>query len=68
MIRRQAELARDAAAQRLFETDRQAVLVASGDQRHARGGAHRGIGVGLRRAHTVGGETVEVGLMKSRRP
>src|SRR6516165_5797958 len=61
MIRRQAEFSRDAVAQRFFETDRQPVLVATGDQRHARGGAYRGIGVGLREAHAGGGDTVDVG-------
>jgi hypothetical protein len=42
-----------AALQRLLEPDRQAVLVASGQQRDPRRRAHRAVGVGLREAHPL---------------
>ena len=61
MLRRQTDLARHTRAQRLFEPDGQPVLVTPGNQRDAGGGADRGIGIGLREAHTLGGDAIDVG-------
>ena len=61
MLRRQTDLARHTRAQRLFEPDVQSVLVTPGNQRDAGGGADRGIGVGLRKAHALGGDAVDIG-------
>jgi hypothetical protein len=61
MVRRQTDLARHARAQRLFEPDGQPVLVTPGNQRDPGGGADRGIGIGLREAHSLGGDAIDVG-------
>jgi len=45
----------------LFQADRQPVLVPPGDQRHAGGGADRGIGVGLQETQAVGRKAVDIG-------
>ena len=51
------------AVKRFFQTDRKAVLVASRDQRRACRRAYGGIGVSLRKAHTLGGQPVDVGRL-----
>ena len=61
MGRRQTDLARHTRAQRLLEPDLRSVLVTPGNQRDAGGGADRGIGVGLRKAHALGGDAVDIG-------
>ncbi len=61
MVRRQTDLARHTRAQGLFKPHRQPVLVAPGNQRHPGGGADRGIGVGLREAHSLGGDAIDIG-------
>jgi hypothetical protein len=61
MARRQTDLARRPRAQRLFEPDRQPVLVTPSDQRDSGSGADRGIGISLREAHALGGDAVDIG-------
>jgi hypothetical protein len=61
MVRRQTDLARHARAQRLFEPDRQPVLVTPGNQRDAGGGADCRIGIGLGEAHALGGDAIDIG-------
>ena len=45
--------------ERLLQADRQAVLVAPGDQADARRRAHRAVGVGVREHHALGRQPVE---------
>jgi hypothetical protein len=61
MIRRQTDFPRHAAGQRLFEPDRQPVLVTPGHQGDARGGAYGRIGIGLHEADPLGRDAVDVG-------
>ncbi len=61
MVGRKTDLARHSRAQRLFEADGQPVLVTPGNKRDAGGGADRGIGIGLREAHALGGDAVDIG-------
>ncbi len=61
MTRRKADLSWRTGAQRLFQTDRQPVLVTPGDQRHARRGANRGIGIRLAEAHALGRNAIDIG-------
>ena len=60
MFGRQADVA-CGPGERFFQADGQAVLVASGDERDAGGGADGGVGVGLGEADAFGGEVVEDG-------
>jgi len=68
MIRRQADLSRRTSAQRFFQTDRQSVLITPGDQRHAGGGANRGIRVSLVKRMPSAAIRSILGVLKSRRP
>src|SRR5215831_6488719 len=45
---------------RLFQADTQAVLITSGDQRRARRGAHRGVGVRLLELQPLRRETIDI--------
>jgi hypothetical protein len=60
MIGRQADVLRRYGVDRLLQADREAILVAAGDQRGARGRADRGIGVALGEAHSLKREPVDV--------
>ena len=52
MLRRQAGIA---PGQRFFQPDRQAVLIAAGDQGRACSGTDSGVSIGLQEPDTVGG-------------
>ncbi len=61
MVRGQTDLARRPRAQRLFEPDRQPVLVTPGNQRDAGGGADCGIRISLREANALGSDAIDIG-------
>src|SRR5579871_339754 len=50
-----------ARVERFFQADRQTVLIASGDEGGARGGAYCGIGIRLLELHAPCGDAVDVG-------
>ena len=60
VVRWQADALFRAAGQRFLQPDGQAHLVAAGDDGDARGGADRGIGIGLGEAHAARGDAVDV--------
>ena len=47
----------------LLEADREAVLIAAGEEGGARGGTDAAVGVGLGETDALGGEPVEVGRL-----
>ena len=61
MARRQTGVA---AGERLVETNVETVLIASSNQRSARGRADRGVGVGLKKACSARCKTVDVGSVE----
>ena len=55
-----------AARDRLLETDREAILVAAGDQRRARRRTNRAVGIGLSEPQSFGGQAIDVRRSKVR--
>src|SRR5262249_61803618 len=51
-------------SQRLFQTHPQPILIAACDQRHASGGAYRGVRISLQKADPACGNPVDIWRMK----
>src|SRR4051812_25980924 len=61
MRRRQTDVP---ASQRLFQPERQSILVAAGDEGEARCRTDRGVRVGLQESHAVRSKTIDIRCME----